>query len=115
MKTKRGLKHLSCEDREFGQSSLEKRKCQGDLVKAFQYIKEAYSDMTRASSCKLKEEGLRVKKGRNFDSEDPETVEPAAQRGCEYTTTANVQGQVGQGFEQLGQVGSGREGKLDDL
>ena len=65
----RGLEHLSYEDRlrELGLFSLEKRRLQGDLLVAFQYLQEAYkkdgcrlfsgacSDRTRGDGFKLKE------------------------------------------------------------
>ena len=69
----RGLEHLSCEERlrELGQFSLEKRRLQGDLRAAFQYLKgvynkagerlltRAWSDRTRGNNFKLKESRLR--------------------------------------------------------
>ncbi|KGL90059.1 hypothetical protein N301_03966, partial [Charadrius vociferus] len=69
-----GLEHLSYEERlrELGLFSLEKRRLQGDLIVAFQYLKGAYkragevlfnricSDRVRENSFKLEEGGFRL-------------------------------------------------------
>ncbi|GAB0182924.1 hypothetical protein GRJ2_000757700 [Grus japonensis] len=67
----RGLEHLSCEDRlrELGLFSLEKRRLQGDLTAAFQYLKETYrkdgeGQLTRAFSDRTKRNGFKLKEGR---------------------------------------------------
>ncbi|KFQ70699.1 hypothetical protein N335_02312, partial [Phaethon lepturus] len=66
-----GMEHLSFEDRlrELGLFSLEKRRLQGDLTAAFQYLKEAYKKdgdrlFSRASNDRTRGNGFRLKVGR---------------------------------------------------
>jgi len=79
-KTSGGMEHLSYEGtlRELGLFNLEKRRLQGDLVAAFQYLNRAYKkdgdklysrvccDKTRGNGFKLKEGSLRLDIGKKL-------------------------------------------------
>jgi len=67
----RGLEHLSCAERlrDLGLFSLEKRRLQGDLIAAFQYLKRTYKKageglFTRTRSDRTRGNDLKLKKGR---------------------------------------------------
>jgi len=67
----RGLEHLSYEERlrELGLFSPEKRGLKGDVIAAFQYLKEAYKKpgegrFTRACSDRTTGSGFKLKDGR---------------------------------------------------
>ena len=74
------IEHLSSEERlrELGLVCLETRRLWGDLIAAFQFLKEAYKkdgdkvyrraccDRTRGNSFKLKEDRFRLRMRKNF-------------------------------------------------
>ena len=66
-----GLEHISCEDRlkDLGLFSMEKRRLQGDLIAAFQYLKGAYKQkgskpFERVDTSRTRGNGFKVKEGR---------------------------------------------------
>jgi len=99
-----GLDHLSWEDslKELVLFSLEKRKLQGYLIKAFQYLKEVYknegnqlftqvdTDRTRQKGFKLKEGSFRLEVGGSFYWENGEVMEQVTQKGCGCAVPGDV-------------------------
>ena len=87
--------------------SLEKRRLQGDLIAAFQYLKGAYEQkgsllFGRVDNSRTRENGFKLKEGRfRFSGE---VLEQAAQRGCGCPVPGGAQGQVGWGSGQPGLV-----------
>ena len=66
----RGLEHLSCEKRLRELGAVQKRKLQGDLIAAFQYLKGAYKTageglFTSICSDRTRGNGFKPKEGRS--------------------------------------------------
>ncbi|KAK4823245.1 hypothetical protein QYF61_000212 [Mycteria americana] len=97
----RGMEHHSYEER---LRDLEKRRLQGDLIAAFQYLKGVYKkdedklfrraccDRTRGNGFKLEEGRFRWKE-EILHYEGGETLEQVAQRGGRCPIPGNIQGQ----------------------
>ncbi|KAK4830639.1 hypothetical protein QYF61_012482 [Mycteria americana] len=131
MKVMKGMEHLSYEDklRELGLLCLEKRRLQGNLIAAFQYLKGAYRkdgdklfsraccNRTKGNGFKLKEGRFRLDKRKKFFyNGDGETLEQVGQRDGRFPIPGNIQGQVGWGSEQpdlVEDVPTLRRGGLD--
>jgi len=104
----RGLEHLSYKERLRRGVNLEKRRLQGDLTVAFQYLKGANKKdgdklFSKACSNRTRGNGFKLREGRfNLDIRKKFlTLAQIAHRGHRCPIPGNVQGQVGWALSKL--------------
>ena len=106
----RGMVHFSYEERlsELGLFNLEKRRLSGDLIAAFQYLKNykdfftrTVSDRTRGNSCQLKDNRSRLGTRKKFSMiRVMKHWNRLLREAMDASSPGSAQGQAGWSFEQ---------------